>query len=1156
MLKMMNKENAVAARQQMKNASELLSLFEGHETVRGAAKHLKTNQSDLQLTGLVGSARAMVLAAISRITHRTQLVITDDLEQAGYLYNDLAQLVGEGSAMLFPSAFRRAVKYGQIDSANELMRTEVLCRLSAPPTSPSADPISSEPRAQASSPTEEIAPLAIIITYPEALAERVASAAKLNDQKMTLSVGELIDTAFLKEVLDSYGFTQVDYVYEPGQYALRGSIVDLFSFANEYPFRIDFFGDEVESLRTFEVETQLSKEETSQIAIVGQEAIGVAGGVSLCSYLPTDAIVTFTRPIWARERWEELWADTTQLAVEEALTTDQLHQIILSPTELSEAIDAFAHRIYLSRSNAKRVKELTFTMHHQPACHKNFDLIAASFADFLERGYTLCILSDTDKQHLRLRTIFEERGDEIPFIPITPTLHEGFADDTLRLCLFTDHQTFDRFHKYNLRSDKMRAGKVSLSLKELSQFELGDFVVHIDHGIGRFGGLMNMKVGDTTREVVKILYTNDDIVLVSIHALHKLSKYKGKEGVPPRVSRLGSGAWERMKEKTKAKMKDIARDLIVLYAKRKDEEGFAFSPDSYLQHELEASFIYEDTPDQHSTTAQVKADMERTQPMDRLICGDVGFGKTEIAVRAAFKAVADSKQVALLVPTTILAFQHHRTFTERLKELPCTVEYISRARTAKQIKEILQRLKEGKIDILIGTHRLVGKDVVYKDLGLLIIDEEQKFGVAHKEKIRALKSNIDTLTLTATPIPRTLQFSLMGARDLSTITTPPPNRQPIQTELHRFGEEIIREAIEFELSRNGQIYFIHNRVNNIYEIETFIRRTVPDARIAIGHGQMKPDELETILIDFANHEYDILIATSIVENGIDISNANTMIVNNAHQFGLSDLHQLRGRIGRSNRKAYCYLLSPALPQLTPEARRRLEAIENYSDLGSGIHIAMQDLDIRGAGNLLGAEQSGFIADLGYEAYQRILEEAVHELKSSEFAHLFESDEERERRTDYVRETIFESDLEIFFPADYVPNDSERIHLYRELDKIERDEELKPYVARLKDRFGRLPAQAQELVRVVELRRRCRRLGIERVTMKGGLLILHTVSNPDSNYYESKLFGRLVAFTTANMRRCSFREMQHKIILTIKEVTAVADAIEILKQVNAATPSDE
>ena len=855
---------------------------------------------------------------------------------------------------------------------------------------------------------------------------------------------------------------------------------------------------------------------------------------------------------WVKERIGSIWNEEPITGDEESFANiEQLRAKLITGEDFLHAALGFCRLHFGTRPTGVADATLTFSMEAQPIYHKNFDLVSESFHKYLEDGYTLYILSDVEKQATRIRAIFEDRGDDIPFTSVNKTIHEGFADETLRVCLFTDHQLFDRFHKFNLKSDKARSGKLSLSLKELNQFTTGDYIVHIDHGIGQFGGLVRTEVNGKMQEAIRLIYQNNDIIFVSIHSLHKLSKYKGKDsGEPPKLSKLGTGAWEKMKERTKSKVKDIARDLILLYSKRKQEKGFAYSPDSFMQHELEASFIYEDTPDQMKATADVKADMENDRPMDRLICGDVGFGKTEVAIRAAFKAVSDNKQVAVLVPTTVLAFQHYQTFSERLKDFPCRIEYISRARTAKEIRETLKDLKEGNINIIIGTHRIVGKDVTFKDLGLLIIDEEQKFGVSVKEKLRQLKANVDTLTMTATPIPRTLQFSLMGARDLSSITTPPPNRYPVQTEVERFNPDIIREAINFEMSRNGQVFFINNRIQNIYEMEALVKREVPDARIAVGHGQMEPEKLEKIILDFVNYEYDVLIATSIVESGIDVPNANTIIINNAQQFGLSDLHQLRGRVGRSNRKAFCYLLSPPLSSLTQEARRRLQAIENFSELGSGIHIAMQDLDIRGAGNMLGAEQSGFIADLGYETYQKILEEAVDELKAEEFADLYSNATENRPDTgsEYVRETYIESDLELMFPPTYIPNDSERVSLYRELDKMEEERDILAFTERLKDRFGKVPKEGKELIRVVRLRRMAKTLGMEKVILKKGQMSIFLVTNPESPYYESEAFDKLLGFIQKHPRECTLREQNGKRSIVIKNVPTVEVACNYLDEI--------
>ncbi|MDH6342656.1 transcription-repair coupling factor (superfamily II helicase) [Parabacteroides sp. PFB2-12] len=1107
---------------------ELLKLYTTHPQL--SALHTLLQQNDTRnifLKGLHGSAATMAFASLFSQGSHSFVCILNDMEEAGYFYHDLMQLASGEEIYFFPSAYRRSIKYGHIDAANEILRTEVLSMLQSPPKS------------------------FVIVTYPDALAERVIAQEVLKENTLKIHVAEKLDNIFVSDVLDSYGFEQVDYVYEPGQYALRGSILDVFSYSHEYPYRIDFFGDEVETIRTFDVETQLSKEKLDSISIVPKISTSSHAKASLLQSLPANALLAVKDLAWCKEKVKGIWMEEPMQADEDSFASQEsMRRKLIPDDEFLRAVVEFKRLHFGTRPMGVAEATITFATQQQPIYHKNFDLVSKSFQSYLEQGYTLYILSDVEKQAKRIQAIFEDRGDNIPFTFVNRTVHEGFTDDTLRVCLFTDHQLFDRFHKFSLKSDKARSGKITLSLKELNQFTTGDYIVHIDHGVGQFGGLVRMEINGNIQEVIKLIYQNNDAIFISIHSLHKLSKYKGKEsGEAPKLNKLGTGAWEKMKERTKSKMKDIARDLIILYSKRKQQKGFSYSPDSFMQNELEASFIYEDTPDQTRATNDVKMDMEAERPMDRLICGDVGFGKTEVAIRAAAKAVADNKQVAVLVPTTVLAFQHFQTFTERLKDFPCRIDYISRARSTAEVKETLKQVKEGKVNILIGTHRIVSKDVQFKDLGLLIIDEEQKFGVSVKEKLRQMKTNVDTLTMTATPIPRTLQFSLMGARDLSNISTPPPNRYPVQTEVERFNPEIIREAINFEMSRNGQVFFINNRIQNIHEIEALVRREVPDARIAVGHGQMDPKTLEKILFDFVNYEYDVLIATSIVESGIDVPNANTIIINNAHQFGLSDLHQLRGRVGRSNRKAFCYLLSPPLSSLTQEARRRLQAIENFAELGSGIHIAMQDLDIRGAGNLLGAEQSGFIADLGYETYQKILEEAVNELKTEEFSDLYSESAGQVRNSgqNYVRETFIESDLELMFPPYYIPNDSERISLYRELDNMEQERDIQAFVERLKDRFGKIPKEGKELIRVVRLRRMAKCLGMEKIVLKKEQMSIYLVSNMDSPYYQSDAFDKLIAYIQKYPRMCNLREVNGKRSITIKQVDTVEKACVILEE---------
>ena len=1107
----------------------LQQIYAKHPNMKGLAELLQ--KKDIH-TITHASCPSFFASAYIKIHPGVNLFILNDQEEAGYFYHDMVQANGDADILFFPSSYRRAIKYGQRDAANEILRTEVLTRLGK------SAPVS-------------------VVTYPDALAEKVVSKQELDTQMLVLKVGQEIETDKIAEQLVAFGFEHVDYVYEPGQFATRGSILDVYSFASEYPYRIDFFGEEIDSIRTFEVESQLSKEKKDSVSIVPE--LSKASGADICflDFIPDTAVLWAKDLMWVRERIQAVHDDTfapqaIQAYEGEPVDLDNLKRKLVDGPEFLQKALAFRRIDFGNKAVGTPQAVLTFQTSIQPIFHKNFDLVSSTLTDYLQRGYRLYICSDSMKQTDRLRDIFKERGDKITFEAVDRTLHEGFIDHALKCCIFTDHQIFDRFHKYNLRSDKARSGKVALSLKELSQFEPGDYVVHIDHGIGKFAGLVRIPNGNTTQEVIKLVYQNDDVVFVSIHSLHKISKYKGKEGEQPRISKLGTGAWEKMKERTKTKIKDIARDLIKLYSRRKQEKGFKYSPDSFLQHELEASFLYEDTPDQLKATQEVKADMESDRPMDRLVCGDVGFGKTEVAVRAAFKAVTDNKQVAVLVPTTVLAFQHFQTFSKRLEGMPCKVEYLSRARSAKDTSRILKELAEGKVDILIGTHKIIGKSVKFKDLGLLIIDEEQKFGVSVKEKLRQLKVNVDTLTMTATPIPRTLQFSLMGARDLSVIQTPPPNRYPIQTEVHTFNEEIIADAINFEMSRNGQVFFVNNRIQNLAELKTMIERNIPDCRVCVGHGQMKPEDLEKIIFDFVNYDYDVLLATTIIESGIDIPNANTIIINQAQNFGLSDLHQMRGRVGRSNKKAFCYLLAPPLSTLSPEAKRRLQAIENFSDLGSGIHIAMQDLDIRGAGNMLGAEQSGFIADLGYETYQKILSEAVTELKNDEFADLYADEikagEEKLSGEGFVDECSVESDLELLFPNEYIPSSSERMLLYRELDKLELDKDVEAFRARLLDRFGKIPPEGEELIRIVPLRRMAKRMGIEKVFLKAGRMTLYFVSNLESPYYQSEAFGKVINYMAQNPRECNLREQNGKRSMVIKNVTDVQTAVRIMQEI--------
>ncbi len=1126
--------------------NDLVSLY-GHLPQAGA---LLKSLSDpkvhrLSLDGLVGSSVPLLFSSLASRLNRTVLFILDDADEAGYFFNDLKS----DKACFFPSAYRRAVKYGQRDDANEILRTETLAAVSS-----------------------KTGPL-FIVTCPEAVAELVVSQNHFDEQRISLKTSQTIDITDLEHRLRDIGFKEVDYVYEPGQFAVRGSIVDVYSYSSELPFRIDFFGDEIDTIRTFSVEDQLSQDRRSEVEIVPELAVTESEKVPFLRFLPDDTLIVMKDERFVFDTIQRIYnegfssqAMTERLEGATEVEQEQIRRdmnreaVLCKPTVFNDELARF-QQIELSAPNrAQETSDATIAFHTkpQPLFHKNFDLLKQSLEDYQLQGYKIYILADSDKQQQRLKDILndmsaEEVTDKLGdhLIAVDKTVHEGFVDDDLKACLFTDHQIFDRFHKYNLKSDKARSGKMALTMKELQQMEPGDYLVHVDFGIGKFGGLIKVpNPQGGYQEVIRIIYQNNDKVDVSIHSLYKISKYRAADtGEPPRLSTLGTGAWDRLKERTKKKIKDIARDLIRLYAKRRHEKGFAFSPDNFMQHELEASFLYEDTPDQLKATQDIKADMERAVPMDRLVCGDVGFGKTELAVRAAFKAACDGKQTAVLVPTTVLAYQHFQTFKKRLHDFPVRVDYLSRARTAKQTRQVLDDLEAGRIDIIIGTHKLLGKTVKWHDLGLLIIDEEQKFGVSTKEKLRKLKTNVDTLTMSATPIPRTLQFSLMGARDMSIMRTPPPNRYPIHTELCTFSHEVIADAINFEMSRSGQVFFVNDRISSLPHIAELIHQYVPDCRVAIGHGQMSPEELEKIIMGFINYEYDVLLSTTIVENGVDIPNANTIIINDAQHFGLSDLHQMRGRVGRSNRKAFCYLLAPPRSALTPEARRRLEALETFSDLGSGFNLAMQDLDIRGAGNLLGSEQSGFMEDLGYETYQKILNQAVTELKNDEFQDLYADDIKEGREVsgdEFVEDCAVESDLPMFFPDTYVPTSSERMLLYRELDNITDDDALKAYRQRLVDRFGPVPHEGEELMQVVLLRRLGRKLGCEKIMLRQGFMTMQFVSNQASAFYQSKTFGRIIHYVMENPRRCNFKDANGHRMIKIGNVPSVTEGVTVLK----------
>ena len=1098
---------------------------------------LESFNSDLAknigITGLSGSSKAMVLSLVFTKTQTTHVVVVPEKEDAAYFYNDLISLLGEESVFFFPSTYKRSVQYEQTEPANIVLRTEVLNFLASGKRK------------------------AIIVTYPESVMEKVISRKNLKKNTFTISKGDRLSLEFLEEMLQEYNFTRADFVYEPGQYAIRGSIADVFSYSSDLPCRIDFFGEEVDTIRSFNTDDQLSVSTHKQVSVIPniQDLTIEEINDSFTDFLPPSSLIWIEDALYIKEKINSIYFQTTQR--EESGQIAGKSEIITNGNDFIDNCRKF--RMVESGRQSAFQPDARFEFHTepQPVFNKNFDLLAAKLLSNDSEGYSTYIISESESQIERLRDIFAELNPEVNFNPMLINLHSGFTDHDLRVAIFTDHQIFDRYHKFRIRGFFTR--KESVTVKELTGLNPGDYVVHIDHGIGKFGGLEKIEVNGKIQEAIKLVYRDNDILYVGIHSLHRISKYKGKDNSEPKIYKLGSGAWQKLKQNTKARVKDIAKDLILLYAKRISSPGYSFSPDSYLQRELEASFIYEDTPDQLTASAAVKENMEAEHPMDRLVCGDVGFGKTEIAIRAAFKSASDSKQTAVLVPTTILALQHFRTFSSRLKGYPCNIEYISRHRKATDQKKILAALAEGKIDIIIGTHKLVGQDVKFKDLGLLIIDEEQRFGVSVKEKLKKLKANVDTLTLTATPIPRTLQFSLMGARDLSIINTPPPNRMPIVTELHGYNEEIIKEGIEYEVSRNGQVFFIHNRVENIKQIQAHISRICPNVKTAIVHGQMDGTRVENVMFDFIQGDYDVLLATTIIESGLDIPNANTIFINDAHHFGLSDLHQLRGRVGRSNRKAFCYLLAPPLTTLTQEARRRLKAIDEFSELGSGFNIAMQDLDIRGSGNLLGGEQSGFIADIGFETYQRILNEAMLELRDqdkslSQAEPLIAVKGNGEVEKHYVSDFQIDTDLEIMFPDEYVSNISERIRLYKELNEISSPASLDQFGKKLVDRFGPVPAPAEALLDIVRIKWIAGRLGIEKILLKNNLLIAYFISDQKSAFYGSPVFVSIMNYVNRKQKQMSMKQREKKLSLTVHDVRSVKTAISVLSDiVNSPVP---
>ncbi|MEI7499560.1 MAG: transcription-repair coupling factor [Bacteroidota bacterium] len=1089
--------------------SELLSLFKDSLLVKEIVGYFElVTRFRLHLNGLVGSSRSLVTAAVFESTTNIHLMLLQDKESAAYFFNDLQQILGD-RVYFFPSSFKRGLQAGIKDNQGLLSRTEVLNQLNS--------------RARKF----------VIVSYPEAVAEKVVNKKYLEKNTLKLSVSEQVNMDFILDLLLEYEFERADFVVEPGQFSLRGGLIDVYSFSSDHPYRIEFSSDKVATIRTFDPSTQLSIQKMQEISIVPDIRVSAEKKIayeSIFAFLPEKAVV---------------WIDNAG-SMSHQLEKQTASDLILNGNEFLKSLLDFSTIEFGQQFYFKTAHPVVFNTKPQPSFNKNFDLLLKDMQRNAANGYQNFLLADNPKQAERLNSIFEDierqSADELPetrkslSVTLNFSLHEGFIDSDQKIACYTDHQIFERYHKFHLREGY--TAKEALTLKDLYDLRPGDFVTHIDHGVGRFDGLEKISNNGKEQEAIRLIYKNDDLLYVSIHSLHRISKYIGKEGTAPSLNRLGSDVWNKLKNKTKSRVKDIAKELIKLYAERRATQGLACSPDTYLQTELEASFIYEDTPDQIKATVDVKRDLEETYPMDRLICGDVGFGKTEIAIRAAFKVVAESKQVAILVPTTILALQHFKTFSERLKEFPCRVDYINRFKSAKEQKKLLVELEEGKIDILIGTHRLLSKDIIFKDLGLLVIDEEQKFGVSAKEKMKMLRVNVDTLTLTATPIPRTLQFSLMGARDLSIINTAPPNRYPVQTEIHPFGEEVIKEAITFEVSRGGQVFFVTTRVMNILDIAGMVKRIVPGVKVAVAHGQLMGHKLEKVMLDFIEGEYDVLIATTIIESGLDISNVNTIIINDAHHYGLSDLHQLRGRVGRSNKKAFCYLLAPPMSSLTDEARKRLRAIEEFADLGSGFNIAMRDLDIRGAGNILGAEQSGFISEIGYEMYQKILDEALLELKETDFRDVFHTD----IPTNFVRDCVIETDLEILIPDYYITNITERLNLYKELDSIESEVNLLQFRDRLTDRFGLLPEQTESLLHTIRLRWVARMIGFEKLVLRNQRLTAYFINNPESAYFQSDQFTAILEFIKNNPTCCKMTEEKNRLFLIFRDVTGINEAL--------------
>ena len=1106
---------------------EIVNQYQESVKVKQILKQIQLDKNQIQITNLVGSSMSFVISETFKKDDKSYLLILNDKEEAAYHLNDLEQLLDQKNVLFYPGSYRRPYQIEETDNANVLMRSEVLNRINS-----------------RKKPT-------IIVTYPEALFEKVVTKKDLERNTLKLSVSESVSLGFVNEILFEYNFNRVDFVTEPGDFSVRGGIIDVFSFSNDVPFRIEFFGDEIDSIRTFDVETQLSKEKLRKASIMSnvENKTLQEKRESFLQYIASNTVIFLKNKDLLIGKLDKLFdrAESAFSELSKELNHARPIDLFCNGNFIQNQLSDFKVASFETYTSGDK-PIIDFITKAQPSFNKQFDLLIENLNEYHTKGFTNYIFCANEQQAQRFHDIFEDAKKEVHYQTIVFPLYQGFIDFEEKIVCYTDHQIFERYHKFRLKNGF--AKKQSITLKELNNLDVGDYVTHIDHGIGKFGGLQKIDVEGKNQEAIKLIYGDRDILYVSIHSLHKISKFNGKDGKAPKIYKLGSGAWKKIKQKTKKRVKEIAYNLIKLYAKRRMEKGLAFGPDTHIQHELEASFIYEDTPDQYTATQDVKADMEKEQPMDRLVCGDVGFGKTEIAIRAAFKAVDNGKQVAILVPTTILAFQHYKTFTKRLEKFPVRIDYLNRFRTSKQRNEAIEGVNDGSIDIIIGTHQLTNKKIKFKDLGLLIIDEEQKFGVAVKDKLKTLKENVDTLTLTATPIPRTLQFSLMAARDLSVISTPPPNRHPIDTQVIRFSEEMIRDAITYEISRGGQVFFIHNRIENIKEVAGLLQRLVPDANIGIGHGQMEGKKLESLMLGFMNNEFDVLVSTTIVESGLDVTNANTIFINNANNFGLSDLHQMRGRVGRSNKKAFCYFITPPYHMMTDDARKRIEALELFSDLGSGINIAMKDLEIRGAGDLLGGEQSGFINDIGFDTYQKILNEAIEELKENEFKELYTTEENKPK--EFIKEVQIDTDFEVLFPDNYINSITERLNLYNELSTLETDEELQQYEQRLIDRFGELPIQAIDLLDSVRLKWFAKQLGLEKIVLKQKRMIGYFISNQQSEFYQTKAFTKVLTYVQQNATTSVIKEKQTKIglrlLITFIKIDSVETALKRLKKV--------